>query len=95
MEYILQIDFFTIIREKNASFRRSRKPMNIALIPDDEMDNDILTSTAKRSGTDYFFDYVKNGGEALIRQKRHVTRAVRPTKRYENIFDINIFQVHQ
>ena len=68
--------------------------MNIALIPDDEMDNDILTSTAKRraSGVDYFFDYVKNRGEALIRQKRHVTRAVRPTKRYNYNLSVYVYQ---
>ena len=67
--------------------------MNIALIPDDEMDNDILTSIAKRraSGVDYFFDYVKNGGKALMRQKRHVTRAVRPTKRYNYNLSDHIF----
>ena len=67
--------------------------MNIALIPDDDMDNDIMTSTAKRSGVDYFFDYVKNGGEALIRQKRHVTRAVRPTKRYD--YSLSVYVCHR
>ncbi len=65
--------------------------MNIALIPDDDMDNDILTSTARRASVDYFFDYVKNGGKALMRQKRHVTRAVRPTKRYNYNLSDHIF----
>ena len=56
--------------------------MTIALIPDNEMENEIAMTTAKRkTGSDYFFDYIKNGGKELIREKRHVTRAVRPTKR--------------
>ena len=76
--------FLIIFREKNAAFRRSRKPMTIALIPDDDMDNEIVTSNVKWTGVDYFLDYVKSGGKALIREKRHVTRAVRPTKRYND-----------
>ena len=55
--------------------------MTIALIPDNEMENEILVSGPKHTGADYFLDYVKNGGKELIREKRHVTRAVRPTKR--------------
>ena len=55
--------------------------MTIALIPDDDMDNEVLTSHTKRNGVEYFLDYLRNGGDALVRQKRHVTRAVRPTKR--------------
>ena len=70
-----------IFREKNAPSRRSRQPMTIALIPDDDMDNEIINSKDKRTGVDYFLDYMRNGGKALVRQKRRVTRAVRPTKR--------------
>ena len=75
-----------VAREKDAPSRRSLKPMTIALIPDDEMNNEIMTSLSSRrmSGVDYFLDYMKHGGDALVRQKRHVTRAVRPTKRTES-----------
>ena len=73
-----------VAREKNAPSRRSRHPMTIALIPDDEMENEILMTPSKKlTGADYFLDYVKTGGKELIREKRHVTRAVRPTKRTE------------
>ena len=69
------------IREKNAPSRRSRHPMTITLIPDNEMENENLVLTSKYTGADFFLDYVQNGGKELIREKRHVTRAVRPTKR--------------
>ena len=56
--------------------------MTIALIPDNDMKNEInIVQNDKFSGADMFLDYVQHGGKALIRQKRRVTRAVRPTKR--------------
>ena len=79
------IDVISIIfREKKAPFRRSRQPMTIALIPNDDWENEITSHITKHSAADFFFDYVRNGGKALIRRKRArlQTRAVRPTKRY-------------
>ena len=52
-----------------------------ALNPENEMENENLVLRSKNTGADFFLDYVKNGGKELIREKRHVTRAVRPTKR--------------
>ena len=55
--------------------------MTIALIPDNEMENEIaMTTSIRKTGSDYFFDYIRNGGKELIREKRHVKRAVRPYK---------------
>ena len=58
--------------------------MTIALIPDDDLENEITSHMTKHTAADFFLDYVRNGGKALIRRKRArlQTRAVRPTKRY-------------
>ena len=69
----------TIREDSNHSKGSIMRPIYIC-VRNTNANHSAYREYSTHTGVDYFRNYIKNGGKALVREKR----AVRPTKRYNN-----------